>query len=271
MKLKHTILSALGILALASCDNIAEDNRFVDADFTLTDRVVLLTDFTGMRCVNCPDAAVITNSIATNYPDNFIVVAMHPKGHGFVPEGTTPDLGREDAMKYLQAMGGSNSTGLPTGVVDFTRIGSSYLLDRTTWMANVIKRATIAPDCLIELTHTATDERNHTINVKLSPRETLSQNVSLVLWLIESGMVGIQSSHNGTINDYVHNHALRECLNGLWGDELGRIAEPTEKEYKITVAENYVPANCAVVAVLVDTDTHEVVQAGEIAIGNGNH
>ncbi|MGM9806289.1 MAG: Omp28 family outer membrane lipoprotein [Candidatus Aphodosoma sp.] len=272
MKLKHIILCAVGLLALSACDNIPEDNRYLDADFTLTDRVVLLTEFTGMRCVNCPDAAAIANNIAENYPDNFIVVAMHPKGHGFVPEGTTPDLAREVAMDYLKSVGGSITTALPSGVIDFTKTESSYLVDRSTWMANVIKRATIAPDCIIGLEHSATDERHHTVKVTLDPRETLNQKVSLVMWLIESGMVGSQASHeHGTIKDYVHNHALRECLNGLWGDELGNIAGQTEKEYTFTIAEEYVPDNCSVVAVLVDTDTHEVVQAGEIALGNGSH
>ena len=274
MKLKNIFLTILGVVAFVSCDNIADDNRYLDADIEPTDRVVLLTEFTGMNCVNCPEAAAIATSLLENFPENVIVVAMHPKGHGFVPEGEniTPNLARQEAMDYLKEMGGTGSTGLPTGVIDFSLFNKNYLIDRSEWMARAMQHLTVEPKCNIELTHSQTDARNHTIAVNILPKEGATINASLVMWLVESGMVGSQNTHEGIVRDYVHNHALRECLNGLWGDALGVVtAKAVEKSYSVVVNEEYVPENCAVVAVVVDTDTHEVLQAAEVALGTGNH
>lgn len=58
-------------LALVSCDNIDENNRYLDYDSGIIDtpddgngddrptsvqRAVLIEDFTGQMCVNCPNA-----------------------------------------------------------------------------------------------------------------------------------------------------------------------------------------------------------------------
>lgn len=264
---KHIILALSGITLFAACDNISEDNRYLPTEVVVTDRVVLLTEFTGMGCVNCPDAAAIAHDLQIAYPDNFVVVAMHPKGHGFVPENATPNLAREEAMEYLKAFGGSLATSLPAGIIDFTQFNSKYVLGRTEWTARVMQRLGMAPDCEVKLSATKTDERNFTVSVALEPKETLEQNVSLVMWLIESGMIGNQASQeHGTITDYEHNHAFRECINGLWGDKLDVLSTPITKEYNVTVDDEYVPDNCSVVAVLVDTDTHQVVQAAEVAL-----
>lgn len=262
---KQTILAVAGVMLFAACDNIAEDNRYLPAEVVITDRVVLLTEFTGMNCVNCPDAAAIAHDLIEAYPDNFVVVAMHPKGHGFVPEGVTPELARQEAMEYLTAMGGSQSTGLPAGVIDFTQFNSKYLLDRTEWTARVMQRLGMAPDCNMTLAATKTGDRAYTVNVAFEPKETLSQNVSLVLWLVESKMIGSQASHEqGIIKDYEHNHALRECINGVWGEEIKDLNAAVAKS--IVIDDEYVPDNCSVVAVIIDTDTHQVIQAAEVEL-----
>ena len=91
------------------------------------------------------------------------------------------------------------------------------------------------------------------------------------MWLIESNIIGIQRIHDGYDENYHHNHVFRKCINALWGDELGVVAQEMEKDYTVTIDEDYVPENCSVVAVLINTDTKEVFQAAEIAFGNVEH
>ena len=74
---------------------------------------------------------------------------------------------------------------------------------------------------------------------------------------------------SGAVMNYVHNHVFRSTLNGLWGEELGAISAETEKGCTFAVDAKYVADNCAVVAVLINTETKEVVQAAEIALGAG--
>lgn len=267
MNLKNIVFVLLGALVFAACDNIGEDDRYLPVEGAVTDRVVLLTEFTGMACVNCPEAAEIAHSMLDKYPENLIVVAMHPKGHGFVPEGQTPDLARTEAMDYLKAMGGSQSTGFPTGVVDFVEKESSYLMDRSEWAARIVQRVAVEAKCSLALEKSHIGGTSYEVKATLNPKENYSGKVSVIFWLVESGMIGSQASHEGTIKDYVHNHALRECLNGLWGKEMSSLTGTVEETVTFEVKPEYVANNCSVVAVAIDPANNEVLQAAEIALG----
>ncbi len=47
---------AVAAAALTSCDNVAEDDRFIKLPPIEADRAVLIEDFTGQNCLNCPVA-----------------------------------------------------------------------------------------------------------------------------------------------------------------------------------------------------------------------
>ena len=53
-KIIYTALVAFGLIA---CDNIAEEDRLIYEPLPEVNRSVLIEDFTGQRCVNCPTAA----------------------------------------------------------------------------------------------------------------------------------------------------------------------------------------------------------------------
>ncbi len=269
MKMKNIFFALFLAFGLMSCEVIGEDDRYIEVIPEATDRVVLLTEFTGWNCVNCPDAAQVANGLLDIFPNNVVVVGMHPMGHGFTtPAGAALDLRSQEAMDYLSYYGGSISTGLPAGVVNGRKYDGAYIQVYNKWNALVVQECTVVSQCLVDL-HKSVAGEEFSVTVNLEPREGFNFPVSLQMWLVESGIVGAQNSHHGYITDYVHNHVFRKCLNGLWGDELGVVAEATEREYKFTVPAEYVANNCSVVAVLINTDTKEVVQAAEIALGEG--
>lgn len=269
MKTRNILFALLAAFSFVACDVIPEDERIEEVT-TEAKRVVLLQEFTGQRCVNCPDAAKIATGLLESYPENVVVVAMHAKGHGFSPsfDGDL-DLPKDEAMEYLRFYGGDASTSLPAGVINGIQLDGKYLQGRDTWTAQVLSQMELEADCGINLQHSLAGS-THTVTAELTPSAKLDYNVSLIFWLIESGMVGSQSSHDqGTIKDYVHNHAFRECLNGLWGEELQKLDGNKSCTCSFEVPDKYVADNCAVVAVLVNTDTKAVVQAAEIALGKG--
>ena len=49
------------------------------------------------------------------------------------------------------------------------------------------------------------------------------------------------------------------------------ISDVTSKEYSFDIESRYVADNCAVVAVLINTDTKAVIQASQVALGNATH
>ena len=70
-----TLLSI--ILIITSCD--VEEGPFInDYDsYVNPDKKVLIEDFTGHTCQNCPDAARELDAISAIYPDQIIGMAIH--------------------------------------------------------------------------------------------------------------------------------------------------------------------------------------------------
>jgi hypothetical protein len=287
MKIKSLIFSFFAAMLLfVACDVISEDDRLIELSRPLTDRTALLIEFTGNKCPNCPGAAMIADELLDTIPNNVVVVAMHPAGLSFTePFSPKVILQSKEAYDYLGAYGGDVGTALPVGVVNNHKFDKDgYLLGSSTWTAKVFEQCYIESECLIELQHSL-DGDNHTVTATLSPKGSLAP-VSLMFWLVESNIVGPQNmSHalledyeakhpdaevrSGAVMNYVHNHVFRSTLNGLWGEELGAISAETKKGCTFAVDAKYVADNCSVVAVLINTETKEVVQAAEIALGAG--
>lgn len=78
MKIKTLLYTtAAGLLTLASCDTVSENDRYIYVEEAEVQRCVLLEDFTGQQCPNCPNAAVETNKLQESYPNSVIAVAIH--------------------------------------------------------------------------------------------------------------------------------------------------------------------------------------------------
>lgn len=290
MKIKSLIFTFLAavVVMFAACDVVPEDDRLVEVPLNPSDRTVLLIEFTGNSCVNCPGAAMVAHEMIELVPENIVVVGMHPEGISYTdPIIPTVDLRSKEAMEYLSFYGGSVSTGLPVGVVNGRKFDDTYLQGSSKWTAQVFAQREIAPDCLVKLEHS---EENgiHTVVAQLDPQVDMGYDVSLQYWLIESNIVGpqaisgaLKSSYlekypdaqmgHSSVNNYEHNHVFRGALNGLWGEELGKLAETKEVSCIFAVDAKYVVDNCSVVAVLINTETKEVVQTAEIALGAGAH
>lgn len=286
MKIKSLVFALFAAMLLfVACDVISDDNRLIEVSKPLTDRTTLLIEFTGNRCPNCPGAAMIADDLLDTIPNNVIVVGMHPAGLSFT-QPITPKviLQSKEAYDYLVEFGGNVSTGLPVGVINCAKFDDKYLQGSSQWTAQVFNQCYVETKCLVELQH-AVNNGNHVVTATLNPKVNL-ESVSLMFWLLESNIVAPQNmSHDlvesykernpeakeqaGAITNYVHNHVFRACLNGFWGEELGAVSEPTTKDCSFSVDEKYVADNCSVVAVLLDTKTHEVIQAAEIALGAG--
>ena len=59
-------------------------------------------------------------------------------------------------------------------------------------------------------------------------------------------------------------------LSAISKDPTAEVVDLPTKSCTFSIDEKYVADNCSVVAVLVDTNTKEVIQAAEIALGEGS-
>ena len=83
-----SLLLAFAGFGLTACDNVDEGERFegpLDLEEVLakSEKNVLIEDFTGQRCTNCPNAAQKIHEFQEQYgKDRVIAVAIHGGGFG---------------------------------------------------------------------------------------------------------------------------------------------------------------------------------------------
>nr|WP_314497341.1 Omp28 family outer membrane lipoprotein [uncultured Prevotella sp.] len=217
------LLAAVALLP--GCDSVGSDERLIEVPAATVQRNVLIEDFTGQRCIFCPDAAEVIEQQQKLYgADKLIAVAFHAgplaikSTAGFV--GLRTDVG--DAYYKYWAV-----PNVPKAIIN--RRGG--VLSKDTWAGRIYdefaQTTTIGIDlkCQYEV---ATRQVEIETDLK-----TLAEDVKgkLQLWLVEDSIVAPQMFPNNKVEkEYVHNHVFRAAINGEWGTELTLSTKNVHKE-----------------------------------------
>lgn len=249
----------LCVMALTACNTIPDDRQIIPVDPTSGEATVLLTEFTGLQCVNCPLAANQARQLLTTYGDKLVVVAMHPASNPFTKASAQYDYTAKEADDYYQYFGGTSSTPFPTGVINFSKTGDNYFTDYTTWGAAIAKQSLKSSPATMQL-QAVIDAATRQLDVNCTAlfNTTSSGNERIVLWLVENNIIGAQMMPDGsTDTNYTHNHVFRQALNGTWG------STGEEASVSTAIPDNYNLNNLCVVAVLLDSD-RKVIAAKQV-------
>ena len=261
----RNILASTAILAggafFTSCDDIDENDRLIPVERPTVERVVLALDFTGMRCVNCPNAAETLHNSMSKYPGSVIVVGIHAASAGdfTLPLGPL-DLRSAVSDVYYNYF---KPAALPSASIDGEAVLSGTELAK--WTATIDNNISKAAPADVDLA-TSYDEasREVTVDYTVTFNEMHSEETSILLWITENNIVGPQLTQSGFLPQYTHNHVLRASLNGDWGEVLGSefVTEQTlTGTAKLKLDENWDAANCEIVGFIFNTDNKAVQQA----------
>ena len=230
-------LCALCLLSVlcVGCSHIDDDERLIYVKPTSVGRNVLIEDFTGQNCLNCPTATQTIVELQEAYGDGSVVaVAIHSGDFGYMrgdrnrPYPLTTELGDS----YFRHWGLSAQ---PIGMIN-RRSPSDYGDWRTQVHEELGKlaRANI-------VTQTKYDEESRTADITV--RVTATDGTldgKLQLWLTEDSIVGGQRMPDGTWNnEYLHRHVFRDAVNGAWGTDIHLAeGETLEESFTYTLAED---------------------------------
>lgn len=280
---------AAAILA-ASCDKISEEEykggrgTVIIDDSTDTDtlpavRKVLLEDYTGQTCGNCPAANAIAGSIKDAHAGRVIVMEVHA---GFFAQPRTSGTKyltdfRCTAGNELDNFFGVSNVGNPYGMVnrlDFPT--TEHVKSKEKWGGLVDSTLAKAPIAKIGMTSTY-DEGTRAVTLKTSTKFVAEypEPTSLVIYLTEDSLLGWQTDYSKPsgsqdVENYVHRHVLRAALNSTFGEALttapAEINKKVSNQFNYTLPANFVSKHCALIAVLYNSTTREVLQVEEVEI-----
>lgn len=255
MTMKKHLIYIIGIAAalFTACENISEDERFLEMEGVSAQRVVLLEDYTGQACVNCPDAHEVAAELHEEYHDNLIIVAMHA-GMQAVPSPV--GLKQPEGDEYADKFGVKE---YPNGMVN--RRGG--LKDYPSWGAAVYEELQRESELDLVVEASVADGK---LDVKADLLALEALEGKLQLWIIEDSIISFQTSSKGRIPQYVHNHVFRDAINGTWGEELsfmlGEQKQILHTDFKIDAVWNI--ENLYVVAFMYNSDG--VLQASQCKV-----
>ena len=196
---------------MAACSHIDEDERLIYAKPAQAERHVLLEDFTGQRCVNCPSGTTVIEQLLQEYGDAVIAVGIHGGPLGFKGNANTIGLATSVGDEYYNHW---QLEYQPVGLVD--RHGAVNYTDWTKAVMDELSK--VAPLELAVAAHIS--EGNISIRVTATGTDGNTTG-KLQVWLLEDGITALQMMPDGTANrEYVHNHVLRIPVNGTWGEDI---------------------------------------------------
>lgn len=212
--IKHLFAVVLGVAALTACDEIKENDRFIAVDSVTPQRAVLIEDFTGQNCVNCPAAHSTIEKLVEQYGDVVIPVSIHAGGFGVSVE--TSRLPSYIGLMQPEGDAMNDRYGIkewPKGVVN-----GRGATNPDEWASAVREELAKPADVAIEL-HASYDAGSNTINVESTLMPTAGFSARYNVWVVESGIVAFQRDiTRGRIPDYVHNNVYRASLTDLDGE-----------------------------------------------------
>jgi hypothetical protein len=266
---------------LASCDTITESDRYIDIPLTVVTKRVLLEEYTGMRCLNCPAAGRMAAALKMQYGENLILVSVHT-GNNAKPVGSTfrEDFRSEAGNAYAANVAdfGGDLDDHPKAMIDRTvAYEGKKGLPRDRWAGAVMQQLKKTTPVEIGLS-TTWDEVSKTVTLttNIDAIEDYSEQLALQLWIVEDSIVAPQLDGSDIIENYVHRHVLRAAINGIWGENLEKIQKGTTfaKSTSYLIPEKFStgqiqPTNydhCYIVAFVYRVSDKSIVQVNETKV-----
>lgn len=269
---QRTFISILfSLLVFSGC---REERRVITPIIPGGDRVILLEEFTGKGCSNCPKGSREIENLLSLYPDNLVVVSIHAgffASPDFFPIGVhdlRTDEG-EDLFDYL----GPNS-GYPAGVINRTSFNGELQLTASAWAGYIGNEINDEPLVEFQLVKSY-DTQSRTISVRISGRAktSVSGDLRASVMIIEDGIIDAQDDFEagGVVEDYEHKHVLRAMLTKFDGESFASellLGETFELQFSGAIAPEWNDAKVDIVAFISningDDGTFKVLQAGQL-------
>lgn len=278
------IMAVAGSCVFHACDKVEppfeENPAIIDTggiDSTIIyQRKVLVEDFTGHVCGNCPQAAIALQGIMDRKGEKIVPLAIHA-GYFALPETDYPEDFRCNEGNDLDNFFGNSAAGNPNGMVNRRGYASlTHIKFHSNWEGVIDSLLLLPADAHIEITTTydaANRKLNADVKTKFLNNLTIASSAKfkLAVYLSEDSIIASQKDYSQTpehISNYVFRHVLRGSMNSTWGEELAGDAIIKDSEFIKTYSnyvlnQNWNDKHLYIIAFVYRSDTYEVIQAEE--------
>lgn len=206
------IITTFILIVIYSCDTIEGDYVEDNAPF-ISD--VVLFEFTGIHCPNCPDAHRVIDGLQEQFGTRFHTISIHSGGFALPWSPDEPDFRTEVGDEIHDRVNSKKE--YPSGSV--MNLGEGASISTTAWSTELGKFGWSRADVEIELT-TEIDGTVLKADVTSVFENDVEGAYKLCLFVVEDEVSGFQQDGGDAIEDYIHKHVLRGSMNGAWGSSV---------------------------------------------------
>lgn len=263
---------------LAESSAIDTDVDFPPLDTNAVFRKILLEEFTGHLGPNCPDGAQEVHNLCQRYGDTLVPIAVHAGFFSSVSSGLFSYNFQTEEGQTLASDFSVNS--YPSAVIERTLYHNQMAMSTVSdWGAAIshLNRNDVPAAIQIISQYDAVTQ-NLSVHTLTTALQDYTSPVKLALYIIEDQIIAPQQVHSIVDTFYVHNHVLRKAINGAYGHFLTQSEEGDAGllrthtyplSYRFDCQNTpWNIAHCQVVAILFDSETHEVLQVERKSLNN---
>ena len=265
-------------LCLNSCDVIDEPFKddmnprdttsIVQGDTIIqTERAVVIEDFTGHRCKNCPKASKAIRELDSLFGNKVIPLAIHagPSNFTGVNNDYPIDFTTEDGDDIATHFG---IFAMPMGLVQRLDYPDSHQKTFSAWYGLTFLELAESPQALFSL-YTKYDSlsRVAVLNYSVELNSIQSNPLWIAVYLKESEIIAPQLMPNNSRNEtYVHENVFRSAPLGPLGILISQNGGEGGQVFSGSVTSNLDPLwnakECEWVIILYDESNYQVIQPG---------
>ncbi len=218
---------------------------------TNTFRNVLLEDYTGHRCPNCPSAAAIAADLELANPTRVFVASIHagPGGITTFQElasdcGLSSNPNGEYCTQFYNAQSlaygaafqnGFGFFGNPQGTINRVSFSASTMFQFSNEWGTRVDEVLTANDLKVNIqakSNYYSEANGFYLHVETEFLEDLTGDYNLSVYLIENSTIDFQDNAGVVVEDYHHHNVFRGCIDGLaWGQSIPGDHVTGEKKY----------------------------------------
>lgn len=275
----------IALLALASflgsCDKVENPIRQTGAtcgecsvqpsDTFITKKAVVIEEFTGVTCNNCPKAAAEAKRLIALYPEQVHLISLHSSDFSVPTQEYPADFRTKEGTEIYDW---AAPLGVPSGLIDRVDYGTT---DFTKWYnqwANLIDGIlSSTPEAAVGIKAEVDADSVNRI-VCLTPKFKAISDVSgrdlyWVAFIVENDIQAAQKMPDGSHNDeYIHNHVLRTSFNTAFGTPIENL-EGTPNSVscdsrQVVLDDEWHWNECDIILYVYDHETFEIIQSVEV-------
>lgn len=239
-------------------------------DTFITKKAVLIEEFTGVTCNNCPKAAAEAKRLMALYPEQVHLISLHSSDFSVPTQEYPADFRTKEGSEIYDW---ATPLGVPSGLIDRADYGTT---DFTKWYnqwANLIDDIlTSTPEAAIGIkTEVNADSSSRTVCItpKFKAISDLSdRDLYWVAFIIENDIEAAQKMPDGSHNDdYIHQHVLRTSFNSSFGTQIANFDGAPNSvscdSRQVVLDPDWNWEECDIVLYVYDHDTYEILQSVE--------